>query len=82
MILGQVFSLAFLTFDEQRVFGNYRWGTGFSLILLSLLLFGCLGSLDFDMWLAVWILGVLTVTTSLNLKPHLAFKRVRAHLNS
>lgn len=66
MVGGQALSFAFLTLDEQRVLGGLRWGSALSVVLLSILFFGCLGRLQVDEWLGFWILGALSAILFFN----------------
>lgn len=66
MVGGQALSYRFLTIDEKRVLGNSRWGMALTITLLSILFFACVGSLDFDLWLGLWILGALSVSGLFN----------------
>ena len=66
MVGGQALTYVFLTFDEQRVLGGYRWGALFTILSLSILLFGCIGALRIDEWLLFWVLGAATITASFN----------------
>ena len=79
MVIGEILSLVFLSFDEQRVLGSTRWGLSFSLILLSLLGFACFGHVQIDTWLVVWLLGALSVAFGLNLRLLFQFRRISAN---
>ncbi len=76
MVGGQVLSYFFLTLDEKRVLGNYRWGFAFGAIALSLLGFACLGSLTFDLWLGLWLVGALTIITLCNVSIGLELRHM------
>lgn len=75
MVGGQALAYAFFTLDEKRVLGSYRWGAGFGVILLSLLFFGCLGSLTFDFWFALWMLGALSIIILCNIQMDLKLRK-------
>ena len=78
MLGGQAMAYALLTIDEQRVLGDYRWVTYFSILLLSILLFACLGTLQLDLWFALWGVGAISVILFFNLKAVLQLRRLRA----
>lgn len=66
MVIGQALTYAVFTIDEQRILGQYRWGAIFTILLLSILLFACVGALRLDEWLLLWVLGAATVTATFN----------------
>ena len=66
MLGGQGLAYAYFTIDEQRVLGRYRWGTAFTIILLTILLFACVGEIQFDEWFLLWLLGGVVVVIVFN----------------
>ncbi len=66
MVVGQALTYLFFTIDEQRILGAYRPAGIITVLLLSVLLFGCLGSLRLDEWLLFWILGAGAITFAFN----------------
>lgn len=66
MLVGQTLTYALLTFDEQRILGRSRWGLAFSIIVLSVLVFGCLGEVQLDRWLVLWGTGGVAVVGLFN----------------
>lgn len=81
MIGGQLLSYFLLTIDEKRVMGGYRWGFGFAAIGMSLLMFGCLGQLNFDLWLGLWILGAVSIVIFWNWRIDFQLRQLRALVN-
>lgn len=82
MVGGQALTYAFLTMDEQRVLGRYRWGAVFTIFLLSVLLFGCLGSLRVDEWLLYWIVGASAVTFAFNWPVVQTLRRIQMRVHT
>jgi hypothetical protein len=80
MIGGQSMTFAFLTIDEQRVLGHGRWATAFSITVLSVLLFACVGSLTLDLWFALWVFGAGSVILFFNWRATKRLSRLRAGL--
>lgn len=78
MIGGQALTYAFFTLDEQRILGGYRWGTLFTILLLSILLFTCVGALRIDEWFLLWVLGAATVTAVFNWPVVSALRRLHS----
>lgn len=79
MVGGQALTYLLFTMDEQRVLSRYRLAGIFTILLLSLLLFGCLGSLRLDEWLLSWALGAGAVTFSFNWPIVRTLRRFRAY---
>lgn len=82
MVVGQALTYLFFTIDEQRILGRYRWGTVFTILLLSVLLFTCIGGLRIDEWLLLWVLGAITISATFNWPVVYTLRRIqiRGHL--
>lgn len=77
MLVGQALTYSLLTWDEQRIIGQTRWGFGLGIMLLTVLIFGCLGRIDFDWWFSIWALGGVGVIFLFNWKIGAKVSRVQ-----
>ena len=77
MIGGQLLTFLLLTLDEKRILGGHRWSFALAAIGLSLVTFECLGNLSLDLWLALWILGALSIVALCNVPIDRRLKQIR-----
>lgn len=72
---GEVLTSFVMNIDERRVSNRYKLGAVFSLLLLVILAFACLGRVTFDQWLGWWFAGAVSVTLAGSLVYNLKAKR-------